>query len=79
MKGTWKELREALWYLDYQKQTLMVIWLSQTAYQDVNQGPAKGNTDCKGNHDAMGKMEVACEIGYYVTPWGYRGCARNNG
>ena len=57
----------------------MVIWLSQTAYQDVNQGPAKGNTDCKGNHDAKGKMEVACEIGYYVTPWGYRGCARNSG
>ena len=40
----------------------MVIFIKSNRISNINQGPAKGNAVCEGNHDLMGKMEEACEM-----------------
>ena len=75
MAEHWKELIKALWYLEHQRWVLMVIFIKSNRISNVNQGPAKGNAVCKGNHDLMGKMEEACDMSY-ARPWRCRGCLR---
>ena len=75
MAEHFKELIKALLYLEHQRWVLMVIFIKSNRISNINQGPAKGNAVCKGNHDLMGKMEEACEMSD-ARPWRCRGYSR---